>query len=107
MDVHALSEEGLQQQTPAREKPPVQLRQPATCLERLHERPVLSARDFTPRELDVLRLLCEGLPNKVISARLGISPGTVKIHISHILRKLGVTSRLQAVIASRRIGLLG
>jgi DNA-binding NarL/FixJ family response regulator len=62
-------------------------------------------RDFTPRQLDVLRLLCEGLPNKLIGRRLDISPGTVKIHISHILRRLGVASRLQAVIAARRNGL--
>ena len=61
---------------------------------------------FTARELDVLRLLCDGLPNKVIAARLEISPGTVKIHVSHILRKLGVTSRLQAVIAARNGGIV-
>ena len=96
--------EGLQQAAP-RENTPSKFRHPATCLERLHERGSLSAGDFTGRQLDVLRLLCEGLPNKVISARLGISPGTVKIHVSHILRKLGVTSRLQAVIATRRLGL--
>ena len=107
MDMHALSGEGLQHHTSAKEQRPTPLRRPATCLEQLHERAALTARDFTPRQLDVLRLLCEGLPNKVISARLDISAGTVKIHMSHILRKLGVTSRLQAVIAARRIGLLG
>src|SRR5215213_5775842 len=66
----------------------------------------VTLRDFTPRQLDVLRLLCEGLPNKVISSRLDISPGTVKIHMSHILRRLGVASRLQAVIAARRNALI-
>ena len=106
MDVHALPGNGLQQELNQREKRVVPLRRPATCLEHLHERSGITARDFTSRQIDVLRLLCEGLPNKVISARLAISPGTVKIHVSHILRKLGVTSRLQAVIAARRIGLV-
>ena len=62
-------------------------------------------RDFTQRQLDVLFLLCEGLPNKRIGSRLDISPGTVKVHVGQILRKLGVTSRLQAVVAARRGGL--
>ena len=62
-------------------------------------------RDFTPRQLDVLVLLCEGLPNKRIGSRLDISPGTVKVHVGQILRKLGVATRLQAVIAARRGGL--
>jgi DNA-binding NarL/FixJ family response regulator len=62
-------------------------------------------RDFTQRQLDVLLLLCEGLPNKRIGSRLHISPGTVKVHVGQILRKLGVSSRLQAVVAARRGGL--
>jgi DNA-binding NarL/FixJ family response regulator len=63
------------------------------------------ARDFTPRQQDVLILLCEGLPNKRIGSRLDISPATVKVHVGQILRKLGVSTRLQAVIAARRSGL--
>lgn len=62
---------------------------------------------LTPRQLEVLSLLCEGLPNKLICRRLNISTGTVKIHISCILRELGVTSRLQAVVSAHRCGLLG
>jgi hypothetical protein len=54
----------------------------------------------------VLALLCEGLPNKLICRKLNISAGTVKAHISSILRELGVASRLQAVVAARRRGLL-
>jgi len=61
---------------------------------------------LTPRELEVLALLCEGLPNKLISRRLGISSATVKCHISRILSELGVSSRLQAVVAAARYGLL-
>ena len=73
---------------------------------RPHDPRPISLRDFTPRQIDVLKLLCEGLPNKVISSRLKISAGTVKIHISHIFRRLGVASRLQAVIAARERGVL-
>jgi DNA-binding NarL/FixJ family response regulator len=62
---------------------------------------------LTPRQLEVLALLCEGLPNKLICRQLAISAGTVKAHISGILRELGVTSRLQAVVAARRCGLVG
>jgi DNA-binding NarL/FixJ family response regulator len=57
---------------------------------------------LTQRQLDVLALLCEGLPNKRICRRLNIATGTVKVHISCILRELGVTSRLQAVVAASR-----
>jgi len=61
---------------------------------------------LTARQLDVLALLCEGLPNKLICRRLSISPGTVKAHISSILRELCVSSRLQAVVWARRSGLV-
>ncbi|MGZ8197583.1 MAG: response regulator transcription factor [Burkholderiales bacterium] len=61
---------------------------------------------LTPRELEVLALLCEGLPNKLISRRLNISAATVKCHISRILDELGVASRLQAVVVAARFGLV-
>src|SRR4051812_11975055 len=61
---------------------------------------------LTPREMEVLALLCEGLPNKLIERRLGIGAGTVKCHVANILSKLGVASRLQAVIEAQRRGLL-
>ena len=64
-----------------------------------------AAVHLTPRQLEVLSLLCEGLPNKLICRRLNISPGTVKVHIGSIFRELGVSSRLQAVILARRSGL--
>jgi DNA-binding CsgD family transcriptional regulator len=66
-----------------------------------------TAAHLTPRQLEVLALLCQGLPNKLICRPLNISPGTVKAHISSILRELGVTSRLQAVVEAGRRGLLG
>ena len=59
---------------------------------------------LTQRQLEVLALLCEGLPNKLICRRLNIATGTVKVHISCILRELGVTSRLQAVVAAGSLG---
>lgn len=61
---------------------------------------------LTPRQLEVLSLLCEGLPNKHISRQLDISEATVKAHVGCILRELGTSSRLQAVVAARRLGLV-
>ncbi len=60
---------------------------------------------LTPRQHDVLRLLCEGMPNKLISRSLDISCATVKVHVSSIFRALKVSSRLEAVVAARAIGL--
>ena len=60
---------------------------------------------LTQRQLAVLRLLCEGLSNKLICQRLEISPGTVKAHIAVILRELGVSSRVQAVVIAHRLGI--
>jgi DNA-binding NarL/FixJ family response regulator len=56
---------------------------------------------LTQREKQVLALLCEGLPNKLIARRLKISSGTVKVHISNIFRALHVSNRLQAVLLAR------
>jgi len=67
--------------------------------------PGANSAQFTPRQLEVLALLCEGLPNKLICRRLNIASGTVKVHISCILKGLGVTSRLQAVVAARSLGI--
>ena len=61
---------------------------------------------FTPRELDVLRLLAEGLDTANLALRLGIAPHTVEWHVSHVIEKLGVHSKLQAVIAAARRGLI-
>ncbi len=66
--------------------------------------PTARPEHLTPRQLDVLALLCEGLPNKLIGRRLNISSATVKIHVANILRALNVASRLQAVIAARSLG---
>ena len=52
---------------------------------------------LTPREVEVLRALADGLGNKEIGERLGISEHTVKFHVSSVMGKLGATSRTQAV----------
>jgi DNA-binding CsgD family transcriptional regulator len=63
-------------------------------------------QQLTPRQLQVLELLCEGLSNKAISRRLDIAGGTVKIHVTNIIHALQVSSRLQAVVEARRLGLV-
>ena len=67
--------------------------------------PVLD-EPLTAREVDVLDLLAEGLPNKVIAARLSISEHTVKFHVSAICGKLGAENRTDAVRRAVRRGLV-
>lgn len=67
------------------------------------KRPSNGWASLTPTELDVVRLVTEGLPNKDIATRLFVSPRTVQTHLTHVYTKLGVTSRLQlAQEAGRR-----
>jgi DNA-binding NarL/FixJ family response regulator len=65
-----------------------------------------AAEQLTPREGEVLRLLADGLPNKEIALKLGISEHTIKFHIRSILGKLGVASRTEAVTRGLRNGLI-
>lgn len=64
------------------------------------------ANGLTARELQVLRLVAEGLPDLDVAAELGVSPRTVQGHLYSTYRKLGVGSRSAAVHAARRLGLL-
>jgi DNA-binding NarL/FixJ family response regulator len=64
------------------------------------------AEALTGRELDVLQLLAQGLANKQIAARLGISEHTVKFHTSAVYAKLGVASRTEAVRRGIQLGLV-
>ena len=64
--------------------------------------PFTLGQDLTERERDVLKLLVEGYNNSEIAEQLMVSLSTVKSHVSHILEKLGVTSRLEAVTLSIR-----
>ena len=61
---------------------------------------------LTPRQTDVLRLLIEGKPNKLICRELDLAESTVKTHLASIFRRLGASSRTQAVVAAARMGLL-
>jgi two-component system, NarL family, response regulator LiaR len=61
---------------------------------------------LTPREMDVLRLLAQGHSNKEIARTLQLVEETVKFHVRHILAKLGVQSRTQAVLAAIRLGIV-
>ena len=62
--------------------------------------------NLTDRELQVLQLIAEGLPNKSIASQLGISEHTVKFHVNSILSKTGTQSRTQAVTLATRLGLI-
>ena len=62
--------------------------------------------ELTTREIEVLRMMADGLGNKQIASRLGISDHTIKFHISSILDKLGASSRTEAVTLGIRMGLI-
>ena len=66
----------------------------------------VGSEEITSRETEVLRMLAEGLANKEIGVRLGISEHTVKFHISSILDKLGASTRTEAVTLGIRRGLI-
>ncbi|HEX9561722.1 MAG TPA: response regulator transcription factor [Candidatus Dormibacteraeota bacterium] len=62
--------------------------------------------EFTPRELEILRVLATGRDTATIADRLGIAPHTVEWHLRHVMEKLGVHSKLQALVAAVRLGLI-
>ena len=61
---------------------------------------------LTPREMDVLRLLAQGLSNRKIAARLDVNERTIKYHVSAILAKLEVSNRTEAVMRAIEQGLI-
>ena len=69
-------------------------------------RPQLDALGITPRELEILTLIAQGLSNREIAARLFVSENTVKTHCSRAFDKLGARRRTEAVQRSKELGLL-
>jgi DNA-binding NarL/FixJ family response regulator len=65
-----------------------------------------AVESLTPREIEVLELVAEGLSNKAVAARLGISDQTVKFHLTSITGKLGAVNRTDAVRRAVRRGLI-
>lgn len=78
----------------------------ASRLMRRVQTPPAEASPLTEREIEVLRLIAQGLPNKSIADRLGISGRTVKFHVSSLLAKLHANNRTEAVTLARGRGLL-
>lgn len=68
---------------------------------RSQKAPVEAKPDYeslTPRERDILKLIADGLSNKMIGRRLDISDGTVKVHVKHLLKKLNLRSRVEVAV---------
>jgi DNA-binding NarL/FixJ family response regulator len=87
----------------ARGESPLDPRAARTVLTARHEPDPLAA--LSDREREVLKLLLEGLPNKLIARRLEITEKTVKSHLTRIFREIGVTDRTQAALWAERNGL--
>jgi two-component system, NarL family, response regulator len=97
----------------------VTLEELADCIEKVHRGqtcvpPPVAAKlaertaspELTERELEVLRRMVAGRSNKEIAADLGITDGTVKTHVNHVLDKLGVHDRTQAVVTALKRGIV-
>ncbi|MEU4235490.1 LuxR C-terminal-related transcriptional regulator [Nonomuraea sp. NPDC026600] len=98
--------EGLESpQLDALEKLTGPLTEPHAAIARVRRERAAQAR-LTPREQDVLRLLCEGLSPTAIARRLGLSPRTVTKHQERLYRKLGISDRVNAILLAQRFGLV-
>lgn len=73
---------------------------------RLTSAAATDAAPLSPREREILALLAEGMGNKIVAARLGISEHTVKTHVASIFQKLGADTRAEAVAIGARTGLI-
>ena len=70
------------------------------------EAPLRGEERLSSRQLEVLELMCRGLPNKVIAARLDLSGSTVRNHVSAILRHFSASTRTEAVMRAQRLGVV-
>jgi len=61
---------------------------------------------LTPRELEILQLVAQGQTNRQIATRLIVAVGTIKIHVEHILGKLGAADRTQAAVRAAELGIV-
>ncbi|MFV0300421.1 MAG: response regulator transcription factor [Paracoccus sp. (in: a-proteobacteria)] len=78
---------------------------PAPGAQRSETAPGSAATHLTPREMDVLKRLCQGLTNKEIANDLGLQEVTVKLHVKTLGRKIGARNRTHAVMIAREMGL--
>jgi|SRR5690554_3517896 len=70
----------------------------ATAIRRPQQSHQAKLENLTGRELEILKLIAKGLSNKLIARELDISDGTVKVHVKHLLKKLGLRSRVEAAV---------
>lgn len=70
----------------------------ATAIRRPQANPTDQLNSLTGRELEILKLISKGLSNKLIARELDISDGTVKVHVKHLLKKIGLRSRVEAAV---------
>jgi DNA-binding NarL/FixJ family response regulator len=70
------------------------------------QRPASRPEPLTPREVEVLRLISTGSTNRQIASRLIVAVGTVKVHVEHIMAKLGAADRTQAAVLAIEMGLI-
>lgn len=79
---------------------------PAQTKSSAKPKPSDSSETLTPRETEVLQLLAHGLSNQEVSRELVVSVGTAKNHVQHIISKLGVSDRTQAVVRGLELGII-
>ncbi len=70
------------------------------------ELPARTPERLTPREAEILRLVAKGHTNRQIAESLIVAVGTIKVHVEHILGKLGATDRTQAAVRAVELGIV-
>ena len=78
---------------------------PPTALDAVHTAVPASLPGLTPRQMDVMRCVIRGMPNKVIARELDVSEATVKAHLTAVFQALGARNRTEAVYVAAKVGL--